>query len=395
LNKTCIICGYKYHAIGDINFSYWKDISKSNLERIYKSFKYGKCKGCGYERIIVNYSDDLFRILYPNNFVSTAISETRSINEDIFNWTSEFIEDRNVRMVADIGCGKLTFLQKLQQKYPKKDWSLYGIDHRVQSQETTHQINFIEVDLLQMNNSEILKPLKFDFAYCIHTLEHIQNPRDALLAIKERLKEGAHLYLEVPANEIVKELSLCSVELFHPQHISYFSLRTLELIANVCGLQVVKKEAVITDGVPRAKVVVKKMKNICKNSLIKPQVKQIDDLLSNLANKVRRKIDDGEKLALWGCGSDLDKIFSMDEKLIGFVSIKKLYIIDTFLKEKSYKNFIISAPDILLKNKEISVIIVPRLKTIRHSIKKAINDLDIDKDRIVDPYDVFDKFKNK
>lgn len=360
------------------------------MERVYQNFQVGICIGCGYERIIVDYSDRLFKILYPDNFESKAISESPIINEDIFHWTSEFIEQQDIQKIVDIGCGKLTFLKKLQQKYPKKNWLLYGIDHRAQSEVLSHPLNFVEADLLQMNNNDILKPLKFDFAYCIHTLEHIHNPRDALLAIKEKLKDGAHLYLEVPANEIVEKLSLCSVELFHPQHISYFSLRTLKLLARVCGLQVIKSETIITNGVPRAKIVVQNSQHTLEHSLVETQVKKIEELLSTLASRICSIIECGKTIAIWGCGYDLDKLFIMNNKLLEFARLNKLFFIDTNLKGKTYKGLTIATPNILLKKKEINIIVVPRLKTIRESIKKSIIDLDIDKERIVDQYDEFD-----
>jgi len=96
------------------------------------------------------------------------------------------LEDQKI---ADIGCG-IGFIYNRLNPIIQKNY--YGFDGA--NFDNPH-FNYDKVDL---DNFNINKPNFFDVVLCFETLEHLTNPYNCLLEIKNILKHNKLLYLTIP-----------------------------------------------------------------------------------------------------------------------------------------------------------------------------------------------------
>jgi 2-polyprenyl-3-methyl-5-hydroxy-6-metoxy-1,4-benzoquinol methylase len=75
---------------------------------------------------------------------------------------------------------------------------------------------------------------KVDLITLVHVLEHVYNPKEMLLVLKQYLKSGGMLYIEVPDFEVLTSHD------YHIAHVWYFSEKTLSLLATSLGFSVTK-----------------------------------------------------------------------------------------------------------------------------------------------------------
>jgi 2-polyprenyl-3-methyl-5-hydroxy-6-metoxy-1,4-benzoquinol methylase len=79
-------------------------------------------------------------------------------------------------------------------------------------------------------------PAEFDLITIFHVLEHVPEPRAALLRLAGWLKPGGHLYIEVP--NALTDVSSPS-NLYHRAHLYYFAAAPLAALARQAGLTTV------------------------------------------------------------------------------------------------------------------------------------------------------------
>jgi 2-polyprenyl-3-methyl-5-hydroxy-6-metoxy-1,4-benzoquinol methylase len=94
--------------------------------------------------------------------------------------------DKNI---ADVGCG-LGFIYNRLVPEIKKNY--YGFDG---AEIESVPFNYTKVDL---DNFNIKKPKFFDAVFCFETIEHLTNPYNCLLEIKNILKYDHLLYITIP-----------------------------------------------------------------------------------------------------------------------------------------------------------------------------------------------------
>ena len=101
----------------------------------------------------------------------------------------------------------------------------------------------------------VYKKNEFDLIIFRNLFEHIYNYKKFLNNVSYSLKEGGHIFVDVPnIKEIVKAGSF---GVFFHQHISYFSKNTITLILNSYGFKVLK----IFEGNPNLFIYAKKIHN--------------------------------------------------------------------------------------------------------------------------------------
>lgn len=130
----------------------------------------------------------------------------------------------------DIGCGKGLALQAFKKTFPKWDIWGYEVSNRYQSFLQKH----IDRDKLILGPSHLLETSdqKFNIISLFDVLEHVKDPISVLKSAKKLLKEGGYIYIQVP--EIYEGL----MDWLIVDHLSHFSLETIQWLAGVCGLKV-------------------------------------------------------------------------------------------------------------------------------------------------------------
>jgi SAM-dependent methyltransferase len=95
------------------------------------------------------------------------------------------------------------------------------------------------LDVDQVSSIEDAGAKQFDFLYSSHSLEHVQDLRETLDEFSAIVKEGGHVFIEVPniANRTVMEMS------HHAPHTYNFSQKSLCNAMSLCGFEVVECDA--------------------------------------------------------------------------------------------------------------------------------------------------------
>ena len=83
--------------------------------------------------------------------------------------------------------------------------------------------------------------LAFDVVVCSHVLEHVASPRELLKLVRDRLRAGGAVYVEVPW-EIFHNNAWNPIAAEPVEHINFFTLNAVERILHGSGFSVDKTE---------------------------------------------------------------------------------------------------------------------------------------------------------
>ncbi len=114
-------------------------------------------------------------------------------NNFVVNYILKSIGDRKI--ILDFGAGYGYFATLLREK-KQLDITCVEIDEELN--EHCQSLNFPVFD-----NLEQIEDSKFDFIYTLNVLEHIENDKQTLFLLKNKLKKGGKLFVYVPAFQIL------------------------------------------------------------------------------------------------------------------------------------------------------------------------------------------------
>lgn len=123
--------------------------------------------------------------------VKTGMAQTRS-NRLVQNLCNSVNLPADGRLL-DIGCGNGALLKAFSTQCPK--WSLAGAEVNDHYKIAVEQIPGVE-RLFTQPVTQI--PGQFDIVTMIHALEHIPSPREFLIQVRDKIKEGGFLLVQVP-----------------------------------------------------------------------------------------------------------------------------------------------------------------------------------------------------
>jgi 2-polyprenyl-3-methyl-5-hydroxy-6-metoxy-1,4-benzoquinol methylase len=159
-------------------------------------------------------------------------------NDFIHRKVLEELKKRNAGgMLVDVGCGVGTFFRAVREQFD----SYVGLD-AVKYAEFPEEARFMEVDL---NSGTIpLASECADVVVAIETIEHVENPRGFMRALKRLVKPGGLIVVTTP-----NQLSLLSLltlaikqrfsafqDVHYPAHLTALLEIDLIRIATECGL---------------------------------------------------------------------------------------------------------------------------------------------------------------
>ncbi len=137
----------------------------------------------------------------------------------------------NVSQILDVGSNRGSFVQEIESLFPNAFIDGIEPDGRVIGDYKDASNLNLTVDRIE---NVSLEEKKYDFAYCSHTLEHLKSPVNTLTAIRQSLKKGAFIYLEVPNIELIHSVDIVE-EWFIDKHLFHFSWETLEMAVKTAG----------------------------------------------------------------------------------------------------------------------------------------------------------------
>lgn len=145
--------------------------------------------------------------------------------------------DKN-ELLIEIGANDGTFLNLLASSGYKKRLAVEpSIALATICQENGHQIWNTHLDEFQAFKIKETWGLA-TVIICRHTLEHVPNPRELLLAMRSLLAEDGVLFLEVPDTRVILE-ELQGHELWD-EHLHYFTIENLSLMLQQTGFKIDK-----------------------------------------------------------------------------------------------------------------------------------------------------------
>ena len=148
----------------------------------------------------------------------------------------EFEPYRKTNRILDVGCGMGFFLEEAR----KMGWEVYGTEYSPKA------IELCENKGITMKpgvlNPEDFGGLSFDVITSFEVLEHINNPQPEMNNIASLLRQGGLFYATTPNyNSLMRYRLGASYNVInYPEHLTYFTKRTLTKLAKDNGLRRVK-----------------------------------------------------------------------------------------------------------------------------------------------------------
>lgn len=137
--------------------------------------------------------------------------------------------------ILDYGCGEGIFLKGIREIFPGMATYAVEPNSRFITPESRDSIDAVYADL------RLVPPCNaFDIITLWHVLEHLANPRETLIALRQKMKPRGLLVIEVPNVE-----KYAGTKNFHIAHISHFSPSSIITLLERCSLKIRDIE---TDG---------------------------------------------------------------------------------------------------------------------------------------------------
>lgn len=249
----------------------------------------------------------------------------------------EFIKPLQINKILDIGSNRGAFF-----KWASKNLEFNTITC-IETDETIVEdyIGDPRVDLTidRLENVDI-EENEYDFAFCVHTLEHALSAKGMLKQIFDSLKVGGRFFVAVPNLVWHKDVI---EEFFIDPHTFHFNFHVLKEMINKTGFDIVHEGD--PNGADAIFVLEKTNNNFIKNIDdqkfdveidIKESINQYKNLISYNRNLIKDTVqlihnhcNNGEKYFIWGAG----RIFDALIKFGGLKPHKNLFLIDKFLSD--------------------------------------------------------------
>lgn len=166
----------------------------------------------------------------------------------IVNRESFLLGSARGESVLHLGCVDAPYLQSrldegdlLHAHLAGVTSDLVGIDNDKAGVEFLEKLGFQDVLL---GDLEALKDLELNRTFSIvmagEVLEHLPNPGLCLVELRNLLEEGGYLIVSVPNAFSIKVFMrmVGGKESVHPDHVSYYSARTLQTLLAKCGYSI-------------------------------------------------------------------------------------------------------------------------------------------------------------
>lgn len=208
-----------------------------------------------------------------------------------YEQASEFVERFGLsgRRVLEIGCGDGYFLRAMQDAGAE----CVGVEPS-NAQRELALARGLKVEAGILSSERQLPAAPFDAFVTRQVFEHVEDMREFLLTIRGNLRSGAVGLVEVPnLDKLVAEGRFFD---FIPEHINYFTPRSLSLALQLAGFEVLEVRPVQEGESLRALVRWVALSDY--GSL----VSRVDSLRSDISGFLAECQSRGKKVAIWGAG---------------------------------------------------------------------------------------------
>lgn len=381
----CPIClGAAFEKFSQFRFGVW-DESGAVLARRRYAYDLLECRVCRHVMVDHAYGPDFVPALYalPQSQERWTVDDTPP--EAPYAEMIEFFGAADLPTsgwIVDFGCGPGVLLGLLARRYRAPRDHLIGADFTVPP-ELPAVAAPVDLDRL-----ETAGPQPFDgfaAAFCSHTLEHLSDPRGFLRSLRLRAAPGARLYLETPDHALDDMAATELANMQNAQHLQYFTLRTLRLVAESCGWRTLKADASWFGFVPRARLLLVADDVAEAGDATRRSDAHFNKLFSAAADRLLRLTRGGDQPALWGLGGDLERMAERSPELAAALAAGAFLLADGGLAGRVFDGRTVLGPADLAELPG-PVAITPRPAKIRATMEAAASRLGIAARRLCNPY---------
>lgn len=382
---TCPVClGGAFDKFSEFRFGVW-DGAGADLQRRRYVYDLLECRVCRHVMVDHPYGPDFVAALYalPQTQERWTTDDTppdAPYAEMIDFFGSADLPSRG--RIVDFGCGAGVLLGLLRDRYGVARERLTGADFAAPPDLPAVAAS---VDL---DRIEAAGPQPFDgyaAAFCTHTLEHLTDPRGFLRSLRLRAGAEARLYLEVPDHGLDDLAATEQANLQNAQHLHYFTLRTLRLLAESCGWRVLKADAGLFGFVPRARLLLVADDAAESGDATRRSDAYFDALFVAAALRLLNLTQGKERPALWGVGGDLERMLDRSGELAEALAGGAFILADGGLAGRRYAGRTVLEPA-ELASVAGPVALTPRPIKTRASMADAAARLGIAAARLRNPY---------
>jgi len=229
--------------------------------------------------------------------VSAAEAETLTASQTKF--LAAHVDSPSGR-VLDIGCGKGAFLRSFRDHRP--EWHCVGIEPSREEAELARCDGHLEVHEGMLGSAPLDRE-SFDLVAIMHVFEHVPRPLETLHQIRDLLKPGGMLFIEVP--------NTADLNMFYDlllfEHLYHFTPETLVWLLSREGFEVVVHESSTAYGAQR--VIARKAER--QNHLSWPELTMADGFarwqqlwssMSQVATRGASAAQSGQRVGIFGAG---------------------------------------------------------------------------------------------
>jgi 2-polyprenyl-3-methyl-5-hydroxy-6-metoxy-1,4-benzoquinol methylase len=195
-----------------------------------------KCADCNF----------IFSRKIPTNEELNNYYENYGVNQYISPLTikrynellDKFEKFRKTNKILDVGCGIGHFLEEAK----KRGWEVYGTELSEKQAEITSSKGI--KTFKGVLSAEDFSIQMFDVVTSFEVIEHINNPIQELKILNRIVRNGGVVYITTPNfNSLLRfKLKAAYNIITYPEHLSYYTTKTLEKVFNKSGFKKVKIE---------------------------------------------------------------------------------------------------------------------------------------------------------
>jgi SAM-dependent methyltransferase len=355
INRECDFCG------GSTKFVYTPIETKRGMQL-------NICKTCG---LLQSFSTKSYLSRPPGSMSADADRSSFRYTKDlvsdrylkVFN---DWVDFKDINTILDVGSNRGVFINWVTDNYGIK--SITAIEPHPDIVESYANISDIDLRNCRFEETQLQNEY-YDFAHCIHTLEHAKSAREMLKGVRDSLKIGGIFFLTVPNiifhNDLIEELFIDP----HTYHFSYDLLKrfvtsmgfSVEYSGNSTEADIIfllkKERGSSLNFTDDAVCNYRNFPHQVDNN-IKLYQSSIVDNRNNLKNSIYllNKASKTKKIVIWGGGRIFDAMITF-----GGLNPKDVYmVIDKYLSlyVQEIRGYSLKNPSILNEEDSINSILV-------------------------------------
>ena len=221
--------------------------SAAQMHPSAQPFSFSRCRECDLLFLSSRPLGAALKDFYPDTYLPYLGERAWGLFAPLVKWDQNRLDDRRVKAVLnafalsqssrvlDVGCGKPTFLKRLQEKHGAECW---GVDFNVsgwRNEEGMQALHLVEGDVVSAPLSGT-----FDVITLWHYLEHDPSPLETLRYLRRFSNPRTVLLVEVPNVQALSHRVFGArwAGLHTPRHMALYSPGQLEQVLKRCGWSV-------------------------------------------------------------------------------------------------------------------------------------------------------------